>query len=178
MRRSSPKLMPIKAPIPICISLKLSGLSPAPRPVISLCCIEAREAMLCRFPAIRLLKAVSRMPVSATQSTICVIPTRPKAMIFPIIISKGRTLDTITSMMRFFFSSSTLPITREPKVVIKKKLTPASIIPIMLAILPLERSSSPSAAHLKVGTFISTLLLATISVIPSTSLASSFFWLR
>lgn len=46
--------------------------------------------------------------------SICVIPTSPMPMILPAINWKGFTLDTISSTMRFVFSSVTLCITIAP----------------------------------------------------------------
>ena len=58
--------------------------------------------------------AIVRIPQSKTW----VRPTKPIPIIFPIIRSKGFTDETITSMMRFVFSSITPCITIEPYIVI------------------------------------------------------------
>ncbi len=51
---------------------------------------------------------------SALHARICVSPTAPIPSTFPIISSNGRTLEAITSTIRFCFSSITPRITIAP----------------------------------------------------------------
>ena len=69
---------------------------------------EAGEiCCMIELPAVK--KTVVNKNVSKTQRRNCVKPTKATPIIFPSISSKGRTEETITSTIRFDFSSCTPP---------------------------------------------------------------------
>ncbi len=84
-------------------------------------------------------------PLSTTQASTCVRPTAPAPRILPSIRSKGRTLDIITSTIRFVFSSITDFITIWPYIITIKNMIKAMIPPIASPIPAVYLlSSSPS----------------------------------
>ena len=63
---------------------------------------------------VRAVMAPTPTRVSTPQSRSWVSPTSPMPMILPAIRSKGRTEETISSTMRFVFSSDTPCMTIDP----------------------------------------------------------------
>ena len=98
--------------------------------------------------------ATKRMTAPRTpQINSWVMPTRAMPMILPIISWKGRTLDTIISIMRFVFSSITPCITIAPQVRMKMQMMKVKIEPANLATSVEDAVVSPLSFHFAVEMF-------------------------
>ena len=79
---------------------------------------DSKEAALAELVGISAptmpLAAERMMPPKTPQSNNWVMPTSATPIILPIMSSKGRTLDTMISMMRLVFSSITPCMTIPP----------------------------------------------------------------